>query len=553
MVQLLTLIPLLAPLVLLAYALFAVLQPRRRSLVSKQTTAFLGWFGIVISIISAALVINFGTIQSELVGWQELGFAIRMDALSMIMLTMIAILGFIILKFSNNYLDGDHRKSVFMARLSTTIASVELLVLSGNLAQLFIFWVITSVCLHYLLIFYRNRPQAIAAARKKFIVARVGDLSLLISTILLYGYFGTGDLAKIFAAVPTMELWNTELTAATIFLVMAAVLKSAQFPTHGWLIEVVETPTPVSALLHAGLLNAGPFLIVRMSFLMNEASTASLLLILIGGFTAMFASVVFLTQPTVKVSLGYSSVAHMGFSLLVCGFGVYSAAMLHLVAHSFYKAHSFLSSGSAIDVVRAKKVSLPQRRGSIWRIAFSIMFSLVVYVLFSYLWGIQPEKEFGLMAIGAVIVMGLSQILVQTFDSMGTFRAVLRAAFLVIMVAGTFFILEKGAHIVMQSQIPMEYQVTETIMWAASAVIAGFVLVILLQLIAPLLKRGTFGTNLGVHLRNGFYVNVIFDRVVGSLKNEKFKWVNLTVKDEEEMEQQKAESINQNTFILIKE
>ena len=192
MTQLLTLLPLLAPLVLLAYALFAVLQPRRRSLVSKQTTALLGWFGILISIISAALVINFGTIQSELIGWKELGFAIRMDALSLIMLTMIAILGFIILKFSNNYLDGDHRKSVFMARLSTTIASVELLVLSGNLAQLFIFWVITSVCLHYLLVFYRNRPQAIAAARKKFIVARVGDLSLLISTILLYSFFGCG-------------------------------------------------------------------------------------------------------------------------------------------------------------------------------------------------------------------------------------------------------------------------------------------------------------------------------------------------------------------------
>jgi NAD(P)H-quinone oxidoreductase subunit 5 len=219
-----------------------------------------------------------------------------------------------------------------------------------------------------------------------------------------------------------------------------------------------------------------------MGFLMSESSSASLMLIVIGGFTAMFASVVFLTQPTVKVSLGYSSVAHMGFSLLVCGFGVYSAALLHLVAHSFYKAHSFLSSGSVIDLVRAKKVSIPKRKGSIFRIILSITFSLAVYACFCYLWGIQPQEEFGLMAIGAVIVMGSSQIMVQTFDSNGTISAMLQSAFLVIVVAGLFFILEQGAHLLLQSQIPAAYVPSLAIQLTVGMVILCFFILVLLQL-----------------------------------------------------------------------
>lgn len=528
---LIPLVPLIAPTLLLLYAALVVLTNAANFLKSKRLTEMLGWIGIVASLVSAGFVFNQGPIQSGLLGWEGLGFAVRLDALSITILTMISLLGFIILKFSANYLDGDSRKTIFLGRLATTIASVELLVLSANLAQIFFFWIVTSVCLHYLLVFYRDRPQAIAAARKKFTVARVGDASLLIAIVLIYLNIGTGDLKVIFEAVQSAGALNAQMTWATVFLVLAAVLKSAQFPTHGWLIEVVETPTPVSALLHAGLLNAGPFLIVRMGFLMAESSAASLMLIIIGGFTAMFASVVYMTQPTVKVSLGYSSVAHMGFSLLVCGFGIYSAAILHLVAHSFYKGHSFLSSGSTIDTVRAKKISLPNRIGSFWRILLSIAFSLTVYASFCYAWGIDPSEEFGLMALGAIIVMGLSQILANTLDTNGSLIAMLQSALLVVLVAGVFFVLEEGAHMLLASEIPPVYVPTLAIKATIIVLIACFVLVVILQLVAPNIKQGPLGYRMGIHLRNGFYANVIFDRMVGSLKNDKFKWVNLQVKD----------------------
>ncbi|MEQ8924762.1 MAG: proton-conducting transporter membrane subunit [Fulvivirga sp.] len=528
--HLLALLPLIVPfsLYLLSIALsINLVKPTRKNIES------IGWLGILTSIICAGLTWMSGVSQSDLIVFAELGLSLRLDALSMIMFVMIALLGFIILKFSINYLDGDRRQHIFISRLATTIASVQLLVLSGNLFQLFLFWVITSVCLHYLLTFYRNRPQAIAAARKKYIVARIGDICLAFSFLLIYFEFNTGDLQTIFDQVASLNTLNSSLTTATLLLVIAALLKSAQFPTHGWLIEVVETPTPVSALLHAGLLNAGPFLMVRFAFLMQLSETASLVLIIIAGFTALFASVVYLTQPTIKVSLGYSSVAHMGFSLLMCGFGVYSAAILHLVAHSFYKANSFLSSGSVVEVVKAKKVVTPNRLGSIPRILLGVLFSLSVYALFCYWWGLDPVNEFSLMAVGAIIALGVSQLIVSTIDSKGSISAILQSGVMVFIVSLAFFSLEKGAHILLASQVPVYAAPSLLIKGVIITTLVLFGSVVFIQLVSPALKSGSFGYRLGVHLRNGLYANVIFDRMIGALKNDKFKWANLTVEAEE--------------------
>lgn len=523
-----TLLPLLAPALLYAYALW-VLPNRKKAPGGEWVSAI----GILTALVSGALVFQNGPLQSGLLGFDGLGFSIRIDALSISMLTMIALLGFVILKFSRNYLDGDPRQHLFFSRLATTIASVELLVLSGNLVQILAFWAITSICLHYLLVFYRNRPQAIAAARKKFIVARLGDVSLFTALALIYTQIGTGDLDGVFESIRNMETLGPTLTLATVLLVVAALLKSAQFPSHGWLIEVVETPTPVSALLHAGLLNAGPFLMVRMSPMMIESTPASLLLIGLGGFTALFASVVYLTQPTVKVALGYSSVAHMGFSLLVCGLGVYPAAILHVVAHSFYKAHSFLSTGSVVDSVRARKVKVPQRNGSPGTVLLSIAAGLGIYVLFSFLWGVTLEEDFNLMLVGAIVVMGISQLLVNTLDRKNQVTAVLLSTGLAFGAALSFFALETGARFLLSSEVPSYYDPNPLIRWAGVGILAAFSLVILVQLLSPRLRNSRWAFEFGIHLRNGFYANVLFDRMIGSLKHHTFRWANLHIPEDE--------------------
>ncbi|MEP0714378.1 MAG: proton-conducting transporter membrane subunit, partial [Algoriphagus sp.] len=339
---------LISPLVFVLTAILSWFQKGIHPSLVKKAASVSSIASILIAAVSGFFVVLYGDLESPLLGVDELGLSVRLDSLSVLMLLMIALIAFIVLRFSQNYLDGDARHGVFMGRLAATIASVQLLVLSGNLSLLFISWVLTSMSLHRLLVFYQDRPGAVIAARKKFIVARLGDLCLLLAFLLLYAEVGSGNLEVIFQTIQTKISSGTTLVyieGAALFLVLAALLKSAQFPTHGWLIEVMETPTPVSALLHAGLLNAGPFLIVRMAYVMEASTIAPMILLAVGGFTALFASVVFLTQTSVKTALGYSSVAHMGFSLLTCGLGLYPAAMLHLVSHSFYKAHAFLSSG----------------------------------------------------------------------------------------------------------------------------------------------------------------------------------------------------------------
>lgn len=411
-----------------------------------------------------------------------------------------------------------------MGRLAATIASVQWLVLSGNLGLLVLAWIMTSLSLHQLLVFYRERRGAVIAARKKFIVARLGDVSLVAAVVLLYREFGTGDLELIFTGLKSL-LANGSVSmaieGAALLIALAAILKSAQFPTHGWLIEVMETPTPVSALLHAGLLNAGPFLVTRMAFVMEGAGAASVALILFGGFTALFASVAFLTQPAVKTALGYSSVAHMGFMLLVCALGVYPAAMLHLVAHSFYKAHAFLSSGSVVESARASRIALPKRLGSPLRIGLSILVSMLIYLIFAYLWGIDPVREAALLATGAIVVMGLAQIIAPALDASGLKTATFRAALLALLVATAFFSLESAAHFLLRSQLPQLTQPGFLQLSLIIMVLIVYAAAVLWQILGPALPQQENMARLAVHFRHGFYANACFDRLVGALKLER--------------------------------
>lgn len=534
-----TLLILLAPAAFGLYGVISHLIDKSNLRSYKSLSQGVGLLGIVISLIGGFIVFQNGTMTSSLIGLDGIGFSIRLDTLSMLMLVMISLLGFIIMKFSKNYLDGDPRQKIFLSRLAYTIASVQVLVISGNLGQLVFTWVLTSLALHQLLVFYRGRPGAIIAARKKFIVARLGDALLVAATVLIYVSFGTGDFDTIFANASSVfsSDHSLKLEISAICLALTAILKSGQFPTHGWLIEVVETPTPVSALLHAGILNAGPFLIVRLAFLMNESTYAPVFLILFGGFTALFASIVFLTQPSVKTALGYSSVAHMGFMLLICGFGVYTAAMLHLVAHSFYKAHAFLSSGSVIDVVRANKIKLKARIGSPFRIVLSILMALGIYVTISLLFNIDPVKEFALLATGIIIVMGLSQILVPVMDTNSGIKGYLKAAGLAGTVALAFFSLETLFEHLLHHQIPLITEPSLMIMMLTSFAIVLFSIAVCIQLISPLLKKNETAMRWGVHFKNGFYANALFDRMVGSLKNDHFSKIHLEIKEQDHADQ----------------
>lgn len=491
--------------------------PRPRALERLAVGASV--LGALIAPVLIVLLAIHGTMVSPLLGAAGLGLSIRLDPLSVMLFSMVALLALVIIRFSRTYLDGDPRQGAFLGRLAITVASVEMLVLAGNLAVFLAAWIATSLALHTLLVFYAERRGARIAARKKFIAARLGDVAIFGAAVLVYQQVGSGDLGTIFAAAANASPEASgAFAAAAALLAVAALFKSAQFPTHGWLVEVMETPTPVSALLHAGILNAGPFLIVRFASLMDHGAAAPTLLVVFGGFTALFASVVLLTQPSVKVALGYSSAAHMGFMLLVCGLGVYPAAILHLVAHSFYKAHAFLSSGSAVESAVAARVRAAPRLRSPLRVLASVALGVALYVGFAALYGVDMASHPALLAIGAILVMGLAQLLAPALDSATGPGVIARVSALALAVVVAFFTLEWGFAELLASALPERGEPSSLTLGLAGTVLVSFGLAVALQI----LGGGPTGARMRhaayVHLRNGLYANAIFDRLVGAFR-----------------------------------
>jgi NAD(P)H-quinone oxidoreductase subunit 5 len=515
----LTSIVLSSPALFLLLAILArFVKPISRLKKISTAVTVIGLFSAIYAV--SLLTIN-GTSQTSLLGMNGLGFSVRIDTLSTIMFSMISLLAFIIVKFSHNYLDGDQRQGIFIGRLAVAIAMVQLLVVFGNLLVLIAAWIGISIALHRLLVFYPNRPKAIIAAKKKFVFARIGDVLIITSSILLYRVFGTGDLQVIFSSVNELQQGELQFEAAVVCLVIAAIVKSAQFPLHGWLIEVMETPTPVSAMLHAGLLNAGPFLMIRMAFLLHYSALGSGILILFGGITAIFAAISFTTQPAQKTALAYSSVAHMGFSLLTSGFGLYPAALLHLVGHSFYKGHAFLSSGTAVEIIRAKKVLAERRSGKLLRIFMAFITSLGIYTFFAAIWRISPNESLGLFVLGIILILGLTLLLATAIDSTNYGQAILKTILLSAIITNAFFAFEVGAHHLLASELPELKIIHGFNLVLMISIVALFVLAIVIQILSPRIKPNSFTYKMGVHFRNGFYVNAYFDKWIGALSQRK--------------------------------
>lgn len=283
--------------------------------------------------------------ESQVAGWTLLAY----DGLAWVLTLLVSFLGWIVVRYSRNYLAGDVRQVGYWGWLATTLAAVLGMVAADNLLVLLLLWTLASLTLHQLLLFHGKRPLAQRAAGTKFTFSRLADLCLYGGGALLFWRAGTWELSGLQAWVVEFgradSVW---LGAACLLLALGAAIRSAQVPFHFWLPLTLETPTPVSALMHAGIVNAGGFMAIRLSFLLVETPWALNLLALLGLLTALLAGAVMLTQTSVKSMLAWSTVAQMGFMMLQCGCGAFSAALLHLVAHSLYKAHAFLGSGSVL-------------------------------------------------------------------------------------------------------------------------------------------------------------------------------------------------------------
>jgi NAD(P)H-quinone oxidoreductase subunit 5 len=508
---------LIAPFVLIISAALSFLLSEQHSRLVATLAEIAALLALAVALASIVTLVFLGAGESNLFGTAGIGLSTRLDAVSVTMLALVAFVGWIVVRYSRTYLDGEQRQSTFTGWLTTALAAVLLLVQAGNLSQLVVSWIATSLCLHRLLLFYPSRIAAQRAARKKLFFTRIGAVSLITAAVMLALAFGTTDIAAINAAARN---GNAPLLAvsATILIAIAALLKSAQFPTHGWLTEVMEAPTPVSALLHAGVINGGGFLLVRFADVMLLSPGILAVLAILGGFTALFGALVMLTQPSVKTSLAWSTMAQMGFMTLQCGLGLFPLALLHIVAHSLYKAHAFLSSGGAVDQVAAIRrpgpVAIPDGAAVGWAFIAALTIYAAIGAAFGTIFGFDHKSPQSL-ALGAILIFGVAYLLAQGMADAAPRVLTRMTAVYSLAAAFGYFALQTLAERLTAGALPTTPtpgRLEWTLMILA---ILSFGMVAVAQALFPLWSNHPAAAGLRVHLSNGLYVNATFDRMLG--------------------------------------
>ncbi|WP_289116968.1 NADH-quinone oxidoreductase subunit L [uncultured Idiomarina sp.] len=322
-----------------------------------------------------------------------------------VLLVLVGVLAFVVTNYARTNFRLDPRRRAFITKLIGCLTAVLVLIVSNNIIVFFAAWMAISLQLHSLLMFYPERDRAVLAAHKKFILARCSESFLGTALLLMYLHTGSLQLDTILQSVTATNA-APELIQhiAGLCLVMAALIKCAQLPLHGWLIQVVEAPTPVSALLHAGIINLGGFLLLITTPIWSNSTPAVWLLCIVSAASCCFAALIMATRISIKVRLAWSTCAQMGLMLLEIGLGYYDLALLHLIAHSVYKAHAFLSV-SEVAIIKQ-----PQAR-SLWRVGL-IFIAFQAIVAAACWWWLNDPKWLP----SALLAMALTTIWMNLYQ-----------------------------------------------------------------------------------------------------------------------------------------
>ncbi len=293
-------------------------------------------------------------------------------------------------------------------------------------------------------------------------------------------------------------------------------MKTAQFPFHTWLPLTIETPTPVSALMHAGIVNAGGYLMIRSSGLLMATPTAMAVLVVIGALTAAYGAIVMRTQTSIKNALAYSTIAQMGFMMLQCGLGAFSAAMLHILAHSLYKAYSFLSSGS----VMSRRATLLVPNGPSGTLAWAPWIASVIGLagclgVAGSLMLVDFSQKPGGIILGSIVVVALGTWLAEAMrqgDSVLMIRSLLVASLLCIVYVASFAIVNAW----IAASVPDNAGWMTP--WVTGTVVAGMLVgMVAFQLARDRQSLSSRWSSLQIHASNGFYIDHCFRRLFGTI------------------------------------
>ncbi|WP_026691573.1 NADH-quinone oxidoreductase subunit L [Alteribacter aurantiacus] len=342
--------------------------------VLKPYAPYVGMVALGFSFVASVVVLvermgteTFGAaVEWITIGESTVTMGFEVTPLNAMMLFVVTSVSFLVHVFSKQYMREDDRIHVFYAYLGLFSFSMLGLVLAPNILQLFIFWELVGLCSFLLVGFWYFKPEAAAAAKKAFLVTRIGDVGLLIGLILLFNATGSFEYGAAFEAINNGQVSSGLVTAIALCIFLGAVGKSAQFPLHVWLPDAMEGPTPVSALIHAAtMVAAGVYLVAVMYPVFQSSGTALTVVAYTGAVTAIFAASIALVNTDIKRILAYSTVSQLGLMMLALGTAGYVAGLFHLMTHAFFKGLLFLAAGSVIYALHHRQNI--NEMGGIWR------------------------------------------------------------------------------------------------------------------------------------------------------------------------------------------
>lgn len=445
---------------------------------------------------------------------------LTLDRLSATIGLLVAGVGVVVYRFALRYLDGEPRQRSFLRWLALTVLAAYTLIFATNLLLLFSTWLLTSMGLHQLLTYYRTRAAAFPPARKKFLISRLGDLALLGAIALIAWQWGTLDLNSFLARVGEPASWDFAPTMVALLVVTAALTKSAQFPFHSWLPETMEAPTPVSALMHAGIINAGGVLLLHFAPLLVQAPLALFNLVLVGTITAVLGMITMWAQTNVKRTLAWSTVSQMGFMMVQIGLAAFPAAILHLVGHGCYKAWSFLRTGELPRRTAPAPKLAPARALSLALVG--TLAALPALALAALVTGFDPFHSPGELALTGMVALSLGQLWMVFFQTPRTSLLIPSLAALVATLGGAFLALGLY-HAAALFYAPVLGNLSVPagpLAWAAASLpLAAFMVLAVFYTLLPVLGKTAAGRAFYVHALHGFYIGAIADRLVERVWN----------------------------------
>ncbi|GAB3938134.1 NADH-quinone oxidoreductase subunit L [Mucilaginibacter myungsuensis] len=420
-----------------------------RNLLPKAVIGLIGTllvfaaFGISIATFSqiheTGKAINVTLFQWINAGAMKIPFAFLVDQLSAIMLLIITGVGTLIHLYSAGYMSHDEGFGKFFAYLNLFVFFMLLLVMGSNYVIMFIGWEGVGLCSYLLIGFWYTNPDYADAAKKAFIMNRIGDLGFLLAIFVMVNVFGSASYNVIFAKVKMLEPGFWVITVITLLLFVGATGKSAQIPLFTWLPDAMAGPTPVSALIHAAtMVTAGIYMIARSNALFSFAPVTMDIIAYIGLATALFAALIALTQTDIKKVLAYSTVSQLGYMFLGLGVGAFTGGFFHVITHAFFKALLFLGAGSVIHAMSGDQDM--RNMGGLWKKVPITAWTMLIGTI--AIAGIPPFSGF----------FSKDEILAHTYEhskwmyGVGVLTAMLTSFYMFRLVFLTFFGKFRGTH-----------------------------------------------------------------------------------------------------------